>query len=71
MQLLQSLEEIASQAEKANISQLTLVEKIVDNAMPDIKPSVKKKLAPFVKTIKSLRSLNEQVNSCSKSNCPL
>jgi DNA helicase-2/ATP-dependent DNA helicase PcrA len=55
------LEEIASKAEKSKLSQLKLVEKIVDNLMPDTKPPVKKKLTTFVKIIRTLRDLNEEV----------
>ena len=56
-----SLEEIASKAEKSKLSQLKLVEKIVDNLMPDTKPPIKKKLTTFVKIIRTLRDLNEEV----------
>ena len=58
----QSLEEIALQAKKLEISQLKLVEGIVDCNIPDIKPSVKKKLATFVKTIRDLRKLEKEVS---------
>jgi len=37
------------------------VEKIVDCNIPDIKPSVKKKLTSFVKTIRDLRDLEKEV----------
>ncbi|KDR76278.1 hypothetical protein GALMADRAFT_225966 [Galerina marginata CBS 339.88] len=60
-----SLSEVASQAQRLKISQLELVEKIYDNKVPDIKPSVKKKIVSFVKTIRSLRKLDE--DKCSPS----
>ncbi|KAF8962796.1 UvrD-helicase-domain-containing protein [Flammula alnicola] len=55
-----TLAEIASQAEKLKISQLELVERIHDNKIPDIKPSIKRKTASFVKTIRILRKLDEE-----------
>ena len=57
----QSLEEIAAQAKKLELSQLKLVEGIADCNISDIKPSVKKKLATFVKTIRDLRKLEKEV----------
>lgn len=60
--IIQSLAEIASQAEKLKVSQLQLVEKIIEGKIPDIKPPIKKKLVSFVKTIKALRKLDEEVD---------
>ena len=58
---LQTLAEIATQAEKLKISQLELVEKIHDDKISDIKPPVKRKLTSFVKAIRKLRSLDKDV----------
>ena len=59
---LQSLAEIATQAEKLKISQLELIERIHDNKISDIKPPIKRKLASFVQTVRKLRSLDNDVN---------
>lgn len=58
---LQTLAEIATQAEKLKISQLELVEKIHDDKISDIKPPIKRKLSSFVKAIRKLRSLDKDV----------
>ncbi|KAF8149889.1 P-loop containing nucleoside triphosphate hydrolase protein [Crassisporium funariophilum] len=52
-----TLAELAAQAERLNISQLEVVEKIHDNRIPDIKPPIRRKLASFVQTIRTLRRL--------------
>ncbi|KAG1826576.1 P-loop containing nucleoside triphosphate hydrolase protein [Suillus variegatus] len=51
-----SLGEILSRAQKLGISPLTLVERINDSIIPDLKPSVKRKVQSFVNVIRSLRS---------------
>ena len=61
---LQSLAEIATQAEKLKISQLELVEKIHNNKISDIKPPIKRKLAGFVQAIQRLRDLDKDVSLC-------
>ena len=60
---LQTLTEIATQAEKLKISQLELVERIHDNKVSDIKPPIKRKLTSFVQAIRKLRSLDNDVIS--------
>ena len=44
------------------MSQLELVERICDGKITDTKPSVKKKITPFVKTIRTLRALSIEVS---------
>ncbi|KIK45214.1 hypothetical protein CY34DRAFT_78359 [Suillus luteus UH-Slu-Lm8-n1] len=51
-----SLGEILSRAQTLGISPLTLVERIHDSIIPDLKPSVKRKVQSFVNVIRSLRS---------------
>ncbi|KAG1743430.1 P-loop containing nucleoside triphosphate hydrolase protein [Suillus lakei] len=51
-----SLREIISRAQKLGVSPLTLVERIHDSIIPDLKPSVKRKVQSFVNVIRSLRS---------------
>ncbi|KAG0708108.1 UvrD-like helicase C-terminal domain-containing protein [Suillus ampliporus] len=51
-----SLGEILSRAQKLSISPLTLVERIHDSIIPDLKPSVKRKVQSFMNVIRSLRS---------------
>ncbi|TFK40400.1 P-loop containing nucleoside triphosphate hydrolase protein [Crucibulum laeve] len=58
-----TLAEFVSRAEKMQISQLQVAEKIHDGKIPDIKPPVKRKLDSFVKTIKILRTLTEKGTS--------
>ncbi|KAJ3512674.1 hypothetical protein NLJ89_g3394 [Agrocybe chaxingu] len=55
-----SIEEIAAQSSKLKISQLELVERIHDGKVPDIKPSIKRKLVSFVNVIRALRALDEK-----------
>ncbi|KAI0368645.1 UvrD-helicase-domain-containing protein [Pilatotrama ljubarskyi] len=50
-----TVNEINLRAEQLNISPMEVVERVVDGKIPDIKPPVKKKLAPFVETIRILR----------------
>ncbi|KAG5634226.1 hypothetical protein H0H81_002799 [Sphagnurus paluster] len=52
-----TLQEIAARAEKSGVSQLSIMEGICDGKLPDMKPSAKRKLTPFVKTIRTLRDL--------------
>lgn len=54
--------QIKSRAEKAQLSPLSLVEKIFDGRAPDTKPAVKRKLASFVSTIRALRQLACEVS---------
>ncbi|KAG2149079.1 P-loop containing nucleoside triphosphate hydrolase protein, partial [Suillus bovinus] len=51
-----SLGEILSRAQKLGISPLTLVERIHNSIIPDLKPSVKRKVQSFVNVMRSLRS---------------
>ncbi|KAG5643023.1 hypothetical protein DXG03_001761 [Asterophora parasitica] len=50
-----TLQEIASRAEKSGVSQLSIMEGICESRLPDLKPSVKRRLAPFIKVIRALR----------------
>ncbi|KAH9850321.1 UvrD-helicase-domain-containing protein [Lenzites betulinus] len=50
-----SVNEINLRAEQLKISLLQVAERIVDGEIPDIKPPAKKKLAPFVDTLRILR----------------
>ncbi|KAI8980111.1 UvrD-helicase-domain-containing protein [Trametes punicea] len=50
-----TVNEILLRAEELKISPLQVVERIVDGRIPDIKPPAKRKLAPFVETIRILR----------------
>jgi DNA helicase-2/ATP-dependent DNA helicase PcrA len=59
--LRQTLDEISSRAEKVNVSQLHIIEGICDGRLPDIKLAAKRKFAPFVKVIRTLRNLAEKV----------
>ncbi|KAG2070745.1 UvrD-helicase-domain-containing protein [Suillus decipiens] len=51
-----SLGEILSRAQTLKISPLTLVERIHDSVIPDLKPPVKRKVQSFVDVIRSLKS---------------
>ena len=55
--------ELIGRAEKSNQSPLAIVEAICDNKAPDIKPAVKRKVAPFVAVIRSLRAQAHNVRS--------
>ncbi|KAF5327158.1 hypothetical protein D9619_004893 [Psilocybe cf. subviscida] len=55
-----TMSEIASLATALEISQLTVVERIHDNKIPDIKPAIKRKIASFIKVIRTLRKLDEE-----------
>ncbi|KAI0359957.1 UvrD/REP type DNA helicase [Trametes cingulata] len=50
-----TVNEINLRAGQLKTSPMEVVERIVDGKIPDIKPPVKKKLAPFVETIRILR----------------
>ncbi|KAF8896349.1 P-loop containing nucleoside triphosphate hydrolase protein [Infundibulicybe gibba] len=52
-----TIADITTRAEKADTPYLTLVEKIHELKVPDIKPPVRRKLVPFIKTIRELREL--------------
>ncbi|OCH89587.1 UvrD-helicase-domain-containing protein [Obba rivulosa] len=58
--------EILAQADKRRISPVDLVERIHDGSIPDIKPPVRKKLASFVQTIRSLRLRAQEGESTSE-----
>lgn len=58
---IQTLSEIASRATDLKISQLQLVENIHDNKSPDIKPSIKRKIASFVQVVRSIRKMDAAV----------
>ena len=55
--------EIASLAATLQLPQLTVVERIHDNKIPDTKPSIKRKTSKFVKVIRALRKLDEEVRN--------
>ncbi|KAM5530408.1 hypothetical protein V8D89_015919 [Ganoderma adspersum] len=50
-----TIAELLHRAEQLKVPPLTVVERIVDGKIPDIKPPVKKKLASFTDTIRDLR----------------
>ncbi|TFY71149.1 hypothetical protein EVG20_g1852 [Dentipellis fragilis] len=52
-----SVSQILQRAEKDKISALELVERIYDGKAPDIKPPLKRKVATFVSTIRTVRNL--------------
>ncbi|KAF9003988.1 P-loop containing nucleoside triphosphate hydrolase protein [Cyathus striatus] len=52
-----TLVELAAKATKLKLSQFEVAEKISIGRIPDIKPSAKRKLEPFVKVIRTLREL--------------
>ncbi|KAF8071911.1 P-loop containing nucleoside triphosphate hydrolase protein [Lyophyllum atratum] len=58
-----TLQEIAARAEKSGVSQLTIMEGICDGRLPDIKPTARRKLTPFVKAIRTLRDLADKGTS--------
>ncbi|KAJ7283248.1 P-loop containing nucleoside triphosphate hydrolase protein [Mycena rebaudengoi] len=49
--------ELLARADKTKRSPLDVIEQINDAKQPDIKPAVKRKLGPFVKTVRTLRKL--------------
>ena len=51
----QTIAELLHRAEQLKVPPLTVVERIVDGKIPDIKPPVRKKLASFTDTIRDLR----------------
>ncbi|TFY82118.1 hypothetical protein EWM64_g1894 [Hericium alpestre] len=55
-----SIAQVIQRAEQAGLSPMALVERIHDGKVPDIKPPLKRKVGPFVTT---LRTLREQANS--------
>lgn len=58
----QTITEILVRANKLQLSPLEVVERIHDGSMPDIKPPVKKKVAPFVETVRALRKMATEVS---------
>ncbi|KAG6909068.1 hypothetical protein DXG01_002221 [Tephrocybe rancida] len=58
-----TLQEIAARAEASKVSQLTIMERICDCRLPDMKPPAKRKLSSFVSAIRTLRDLANK--SCS------
>ncbi|KAH7884318.1 P-loop containing nucleoside triphosphate hydrolase protein [Phlebopus sp. FC_14] len=52
-----ALGEIISRAKKLKASPLSVVERICDLRIPDVRLAVKRKVAPFVSTIRTLRKL--------------
>ena len=48
-------------AEKTKLSPLAVVERICDSKIPDTKPPVKQKLSSFVKCVRVLKRLAEEV----------
>ena len=57
----QTVAELLHRAEQLKVPPLEVVECIVDGKIPDIKPSVKKKLANFVGIIRDLRRFAKEV----------
>ena len=57
----QTVAELLHRAEQLKVPPLEVVERIVDGKIPDIKPSVKKKLANFVGIIRDLRKFAKEV----------
>ena len=58
---MQTVAEILSTAERLRLSPLTVVMRIHDGVLPDIKPSVKRKLATFVPPLRKLQKLAREV----------
>ncbi|KAJ7047915.1 P-loop containing nucleoside triphosphate hydrolase protein [Mycena alexandri] len=52
-----SIEALIARADKTKMSPLDVIERIYDSHQPDIKPAVKHKVGPFVKTVRALRKL--------------
>ncbi|KAK2460322.1 hypothetical protein APHAL10511_007711 [Amanita phalloides] len=52
-----TLLEVASKAEQSGMSHLGILEHIHDGKIPDIKPPAKRKIGPFIDTIRILREL--------------
>ncbi|KAJ7604586.1 P-loop containing nucleoside triphosphate hydrolase protein [Mycena polygramma] len=52
-----SIEALIDRAKKTKISPLEAVERIYDSKQPDIRPAVKNKIGPFVKAVRTLRTL--------------
>lgn len=50
-------------ANKLQLSPLEVAERIHDGSIPDIKPPVKKKVAPFVEIVRALRKMAAGVSS--------
>ncbi|OJT03389.1 ATP-dependent DNA helicase PcrA [Trametes pubescens] len=50
-----TVHQITLRAEELKISPMQVVERIIDGKIPDVKPPVKKKLFPFVDTLRILR----------------
>ena len=57
------MSEVLAVATKKKLSPLEVVERIYDGKMPDIKPPIKKKVAEFALTIKTLRKAAKEVCS--------
>ncbi|KXN84725.1 ATP-dependent DNA helicase PcrA, partial [Leucoagaricus sp. SymC.cos] len=58
-----TLEELSLKAQDKKFPMMTMVEKICDNRIPDIKPPVKRKLNEFVNVMKKLKKLAEEGTS--------
>ncbi|KAI0951320.1 hypothetical protein AcW1_008388 [Taiwanofungus camphoratus] len=58
-----TISEILSTAERVKLSPLEVAEQIFDGKMPDIKPSVKRKLTTFLRPIRELRKLANEGTS--------
>ncbi|KAJ7477279.1 P-loop containing nucleoside triphosphate hydrolase protein [Mycena galericulata] len=56
-----SVAALIARADKTKKSPLEVIELIYDAKQPDIKPAVKPKLGPFVKTVRTLRKLATEV----------
>jgi DNA helicase-2/ATP-dependent DNA helicase PcrA len=56
------MDELSLRARDKRLSMLSVVEKICDNRIPDIKPPVKRKLGGFVKAMQNLKKSASEVN---------
>ncbi|KAG6879550.1 hypothetical protein C0992_001555 [Termitomyces sp. T32_za158] len=52
-----TLQEIAARAEQSKVSQLSIMEGICGDRLPDMKPTAKRKLSSFVSVVRKLRDL--------------
>ena len=59
--LSKTLQQLSDRAHVNQLSMLKTVEKICDNHISDIKPSVRQKLANFVKVVQELRRFSSEV----------
>lgn len=63
--IFQSVAGLIARADKTKMSPLDVTELIYDAKQPDIKPAVKQRVGPFIKTVRVLRKLANEVTSVS------